>query len=729
MKGENMNSDKKKTLLLVEDEALIAIAQKTSLEKQDYWVITATSGKKAIALFRENLSIDLVLMDIDLGTGMDGTQTAAEILAIRAVPVVFLSSHSEPSVVGKTDLITSYGYVVKNSGHTILEASIKMAFRLFEAKVELEKETENLNITLNSIGDAVIATDHEGNILRINPVAQTLTGWSLEEAAGKSSDTVFRIINAQTRLPVESPVQKVLEKGTIIGLANHTVLVAKDGTEYQIADSGSPIKDRNGNITGVVLVFRNVTEEYHKLERQRLSEERIALINNSSADSIYSFDLEGRYTSANNALCTLLSLREDEIIGKTQAELHLPEQVCRDSKRLHHEVYSTDKTVLAETGLTGLDGSPRFFEVSLNPLHDGGGTIIGIGGMTKETTKQKLAEIKLKESEAQYKRITEGITDYLYTVYLTDGKGSGTVHNEACIAITGYSPQDFRDDPYLWYNMVDPEDKDRVTTNFSKILGGANLSPIELRIKCKDGTVKWISDTSIPHLDTDGTLISYDGVIKDITERKNAEEKLNELLKEKELVLKEVHHRIKNNMNTIHSLLILQAATVSDAAAFSALEDAGSRVRSMMLLYDKLYQSADFTEIPVAQYLLSLIDEILSNFPNRKMVKIEKNIGDFVLSVKKLQPLGIIINELLTNIMKYAFIGKKEGRIAISVTCREDLVSIVIEDNGNGMPESVDFENSTGFGLVLVGGLTRQLEGTIRIVRMNGTRIILEFRK
>ena len=719
----------KKTLLLVEDEALIAVAQKRSLEKQDYSVIAANTGAKAVELFRNNPSIDLVLMDIDLGPGMDGTQAAREMLAVRPVPVVFLSSHSEPAVVDKTDLITSYGYVVKNAGSTVLEASIRMAFRLFEATAELAKEKENLNITLNSIGDAVIATDHEGNIVRINPVAQALTGWRTEEAIGQQSDTVFKIINAHTRLAVESPVRKVMESGTIVGLANHTILVAKDGTEYQIADSGSPIKDRGGKITGVVLVFRDVTEDYRIREKQRASEERMALINNSSAEIICSYDREGRFTSANRSLCELLRLETGQIIGKTHEDLHFPEALCREWDELHDRVYRTGKTVVADTGMTKPDGSTGYYEVTLNPLHDGDRSIIGIGAMIKETTKQKLAERKLQESEAQYKRITAGITDYLYTVYIADGKVTDTVHNEACIAVTGYSPRDFREDPYLWYNMVLPADRDRVSGNFDKVLHGADLPPIELRIMCKDGSIKWISDTSIPRHDADGTLISYDGVIKDITERKNAEEKQERLLREKELVLKEVHHRIKNNMNTIHSLLTLQAATVSDVAAYAALEDAGSRVRSMMMLYDKLYQSTDFTEISVARYLPPLIDEILSNFPNRRMVKTEKNIGDFLLDVKKLQPLGIIINELLTNIMKYAFTGKKAGRIAVSAICTDDHVSVVIEDNGNGMPETVDFENSTGFGLVLVAGLTRQLDGTIRIVRARGTRIILEFRK
>jgi len=600
-----MDTVAKKTLLLVEDEAIIAAAQKKSLEKQGYSIITAKNGEQAVSLFSGNGTIDLVLMDIDLGHGVDGTQVARQLLALRPVPVVFLSSHSEPDFVDKTDLITSYGYVVKNAGATVLDASIRMAFRLFEATTALEAEKENL----------------------------------------------------------------------------------------------------------------------------RASRARLALVNNSSGESIFSYDHDGRFTSVNRNLCELLKLEENEIIGKTLEELRFPPEIIHACEELEREVYLKDRTAFSETGEIRVEKSLHFYEITLNPLHDGKGAIIGIGGTAKDITVQKRAEIKLKESEAQYKRITAGITDYLYTVRIADGKATDTVHNEACVAVTGYSPGDFRNDPYLWYNMVVPEDRDRVSANFSKIVAGTDLPQIELRITCKDGTIKWISDTSIPHHDENGTLVSYDGVIKDITERKKAEEKLEGLLREKELVLKEVHHRIKNNMNTIHSLLTLQAATVSDAAAFAALEDAGSRIRSMMMLYDKLYQSADFNEIPLAQYLPSLIDEIISNFPNRKMVKIEKNIGDFPLDVKKLQPLGIIINELLTNIMKYAFTGKMEGHVAVSATCDGELVSIVIEDDGNGMPESVDFENSTGFGLVLVGGLTRQLGGTIRIVRKRGTRIILEFRK
>jgi len=199
-----------------------------------------------------------------------------------------------------------------------------------------------------------------------------------------------------------------------------------------------------------------------------------------------------------------------------------------------------------------------------------------------------------------------------------------------------------------------------------------------------------------------------------------------ELQGARELLLHEVHHRIKNNMNTIYGLLVLQAEMLQDPMAANALKDASKRVQSMMMLYGKLYQTANYKEISVLYYLPALVDEITGSFGHSGKITIEKNIGDFVMTAKKLQPLGIIMNELLSNIMKYAFTGRSNGTVTISGTKSDNHITFVVADDGVGIPESVNFENSTGFGLMLVRELTRQLNGTVRIERTDGTRIILE---
>lgn len=144
---------------------------------------------------------------------------------------------------------------MKNSGIIVMDASIKMAFKLHEANERTQREKEQLRTILHSIGDAVIATNREGLIVRMNIVAEEITGWKFSEVEGRPLYEIFRIINAHTREIVPDPVKLVLATGNTIGLANHTVLIARDGTECQIADSGAPIKDVSGNIIGVVLVF------------------------------------------------------------------------------------------------------------------------------------------------------------------------------------------------------------------------------------------------------------------------------------------------------------------------------------------------------------------------------------------------------------------------------------------------------------------------------------------
>jgi PAS domain S-box-containing protein len=210
-------------------------------------------------------------------------------------------------------------------------------------------------------------------------------------------------------------------------------------------------------------------------------------------------------------------------------------------------------------------------------------------------------------------------------------------------------------------------------------------------------------------------------------ERRDAEEKIRSLLLEKEILLKEVHHRIKNNMNTIHSLLALQIESLTDPAAADALGDAQNRVNSMMVLYDKLYRSDNFNEVSINEYLPELITEITGNFPNCKKVQIESRIDDFILEAQTLVPVGIIVNELITNTMKYAFTGRDSGFIKISAELRESKAVLTIEDNGVGIPATVTFENSSGFGMQLVGMLTEQIGGSIRIERGEGTRFVLEF--
>ena len=189
------------------------------LEGFGYQVVVAGTGEQAMEICNSDPEIDLILMDIDLGAGrLSGPEAATRILKAHHVPVLFLSSRAEPEMVARTENISTYGCVVKSTDGTVLDASIKMALRLFQANARLEAEREHLQATLNSIGDAVIATDVAGLITRMNLTVDRLTGFPLADALGRPLTEVFRIINAQTRVPSVDPVQAVLAHGEVVGL-------------------------------------------------------------------------------------------------------------------------------------------------------------------------------------------------------------------------------------------------------------------------------------------------------------------------------------------------------------------------------------------------------------------------------------------------------------------------------------------------------------------------------
>jgi PAS domain S-box-containing protein len=280
--------------------------------------------------------------------------------------------------------------------------------------------------------------------------------------------------------------------------------------------------------------------------------------------------------------------------------------------------------------------------------------------------------------------------------------------------------------PITYYIL--PEDQDIYYLHRKQLFENGNTPSFELRMLGEGKRVFWARVEAILSKEI-GDQRACHVVLSDISDYVLAEERINKLLEDKELLLREVHHRIKNNMSTINSLLTLQAGMVKEPTASMALRDAALRVESMMLLYDNLYQSSGYGSVSVEGFISSLVDQIALIFPQGKALKIEKKIESFSLEVEKMQPLGIIANELLTNTMKYAFVTQGQPAIHIEISLVGSRVHFSLQDNGAGMPESVDFKRSNGFGLMLVDALTRQLDGTISIERTNGTKVSLEFER
>lgn len=236
----------------------------------------------------------------------------------------------------------------------------------------------------------------------------------------------------------------------------------------------------------------------------------------------------------------------------------------------------------------------------------------------------------------------------------------------------------------------------------------------------------WLSVDAIPQMDSQARVEHVVCTFTDISERKEAEDRVKTLLAEKELILREVHHRVKNNLGTIMSLLSLQAESLGPGPAQEALQDARGRVLSMEVLYEKLYRDPGKGRLGLGEYLPDLVREIIANFPSRALVEASSEVEDLDLDPKRAQVLGIIVNELLTNAMKYAFAAGQSGRVWVRLGLEAGEVRLEVGDDGQGMA-GAPFQGSTGFGLRLVESLAGQLGGRLDHESGAGTRTVIHF--
>ena len=273
------------------------------------------------------------------------------------------------------------------------------------AEETLRKQSEWLRVTLASIGDAVITTDTEGRVTSMNPVAQALTGWSEEEGRGRPLDDVFRVRNELTGQPVENPAARALRAGAIVGLANHTLLVGRDGSERAIDDSAAPIQDDEGTVLGVVLIFRDVTDGRRAVESRLL----LSAIVESSEDAIISRDLDGTIVSWNKGAERLYGYTADEVIGRPLAML-VPPDHPDELPDLMERLARGERVEHFETVRLRKDGGRVDVSLTISPVRDAEGRIVGASKIARDITEQKREEQRtrfLADASASLAELTD----------------------------------------------------------------------------------------------------------------------------------------------------------------------------------------------------------------------------------------------------------------------------------------------------------------------------------
>ncbi len=341
---------------------------------------------------------------------------------------------------------------------------------------------------------------------------------------------------------------------------------------------------------------------------------------------------------------------------------------------------------------------------------------------------EKMVEEKsaaLFESEKQFRTLTSMSPS---GIYLTDAKGDCVYVSEHWCKMAGLTVDEAKGTG--WVMGIYLEDREKIKEAWYKMVSSKGHWEEEYRFQDKKGKITWVYGVAVPSYDANGVVNGYIGTNVDISERKRAEEEIRASLNEKEILLKEIHHRVKNNMAVISGLLKLQSHSFKDPDVIRAFSESQQRIRSMALVHEKLYNAQDLSQIDFSNYIPDLVNQIYQTYEvQREKISSKIQTNNISMGIDIAVPCGLIINELVTNAFKYAFPGEQRGEISIALSHSNNDYSLEVSDNGVGLPMDIDFQTISSFGLYLVNLLTQQLKGTIEIDRSKGTSIKITFPK
>jgi two-component system CheB/CheR fusion protein len=550
----------------------------------------------------------------------------------------------------------------------------------------LYEQRESLRVTLASIGDAVISTDRDGQVTFMNPVAEELTGWRQEEALRRPLTDIFKILNEETRKPVENPVAKVLQQGVIIGLANHTLLIARDGTERPIDDSAAPIRDSQGNILGVILIFRDVTER-RRAEEANL---RLAAIVESSDDAIIGKTLDGIIMSWNAGAERIFGYSAEEVLGRHISILAPPERSDEIPKILER-IRSGERIDHYETIRRRKDGQRIRISLTVSPIRDASGKIIGISKIARDITERKRAEEELRKSEEQLRAIFNQTT---VGIAQTDLTGRFLFVNQRYCEIVGRPMEEVL--RLRMQDLTHPEDLPHNLALFERMIAGGPAFVLEKRYIRPDGSYVWVSSSVSVVKDPQGHPQYTIVVVQDITDRKKAEEAIKEANSRKDEFLAMLVHELRNPLAPIsNTLKLMQLRGIQDPVLKRSLDIMDRQVQHLTRLVDDLLDISRITQGKITlrkepvelRILLTHAVETSRSLIETHQHELSVSLPERPIYVE-VDPIRLeqVVVNLLTNAAKYTDPG---GRIGLICESEEDQVVIRVWDTGIGIPSEM----------------------------------------
>ncbi len=619
------------------------------------------------------------------------------------------------------------------------------------AQARASEQRELLRVTLHSIGDAVMTTDNEGRITYLNDVAESLTGWIRADALGQPLDAVFRIVNEETRRPVESPATTALRDGVVVGLANHTVLIRKDGSERPIDDSAAPIRNEGGDVSGCVLIFRDVTAQ-RRLDQDKagrlLTARLLASIVESSDDAIIGKSLDGVIQSWNAAAERLFGHTAGQAVGR-HISLVIPPDRIAEEDHIVARLKAGQRIDHFETERLRSDGQRILVSLTISPIKDDAGHVVGASKIVRDVTRQRQAEERERQLLAEAAAANAKFQAFFEQGALFAGimAVDGTIleANQSSSEGCGYTKEQIIGKPFWegpWW-APSAAVAARIEAGSAQAAAG-DAFRAEMPFFVGDGSQRVADVTILPIRDQTGRVIFLAPTGTDITDRKRAEADrerlaadLSEADRRKDEFLAMLAHELRNPLAAISNAVHVLRREGSDGQAVQAASEMLERqVGQVARLVDDLLDMSRITQgkielrkgqVELAPILDQAVEAARAPYEGRSQELTVTRPSEPVYLQADAARLAQVVGNLLSNASKFTDDG---GHIWLSAERDVDQAVIRVRDSGVGIaaeevPRLFDMftqvdtsrersRDGLGIGLTLVKALVEMHGGTVQ---------------
>ena len=584
------------------------------------------------------------------------------------------------------------------------------------AENALRQSEERLRLITDNIPGLVSYIDREKKFRFANHRYREWLGIDPARLEGRTLREVFGVDAYQS-----------IEPHIIAALAGETVIYEREmiGADRRrhVEVTAVPHRDDRGSVQGLYVLISDISARKDiELARER-SQKFLEGVINAIPQSVYVKDKQHRWMLFNQAFCDAMGQSRERLLGSTDADF-LPAKIASENWIEDDRALLSGEPVVEEVALPFPNGETRWLLKSKRRVISPEGEAYVVGISTNVTTLKRTQD-ELREANDFLDSVVENIP---HIVLVKDARDLSYLRfNKAGEDITGFSKEEVvgKTD----YDLFPEQEADSYTSMDREVLLGGKLVEIpEETVHTRNKEVRLLLTRKLPVFDGQGIPRYLLGISEDITERKRAEEAIKASLREKEVLLKEVYHRVKNNMQIISSLLQLQSGYFEGGEVQRVFEESQMRIKSMALVHEKLYQTHDLARVDFDEYVRELVAMLMSSFGARGgRAGIEVHAEGMALDIDRAIPVGLILNELISNSIKHAFPNGRTGVVRVALSKTGDRISLTVRDNGVGLPEGFDPAATQSLGMRLVHVLAEQLGASIELRGTNGMECILTF--